>query len=148
MRFNRKMCPANDVFKTLRCQAIVQALDEELYECCDSNYLVFEGQEAEWKEESKYQRKRQSCPSNLMMMRRDGILTALRMMKMGMDQPDGSPERDLAAEVCHSIRIINDEFRDVVADIMYRKMKEDFQTKKRYIPGYKREQEWETLQEN
>eukprot|EP00971_Amphidinium_carterae_P242757 4820165-Amphidinium_carterae.1 len=70
MRFYRKMNPANDVFKMIRCQAIVQALDEELYECCTSDYLVFEGQEAECKEELKHQRTRQSCPSNLMMRRR------------------------------------------------------------------------------
>eukprot|EP00971_Amphidinium_carterae_P029513 581100-Amphidinium_carterae.1 len=148
MRFYRKMCPANDVFKNLRCQAIVQALNEERYECCDTDYLVFEGQEAEWREELKYRKKRQSCPSNLMMMRRDGILTAVKMMTMAMEQPDGSPEQDLAAEVCHSIRIINDEFRDVVVDIMYHKMKADFKTRKRHIPGYKIDQEWETLQEN
>eukprot|EP00971_Amphidinium_carterae_P328188 6459929-Amphidinium_carterae.1 len=141
------MNPANDVFKMLRCQAIVEALNEEHYACCDPNYLVFEGQEAEWKEELKRQRKRQSCPSNLMMMRREGVETALQTMKAGMAKPEGSPERDLAAEVCHSIRIIDDEFRDVVADKMYLKMKADYQTKKRYIPGYKRE-EWATIQEN
>eukprot|EP00971_Amphidinium_carterae_P351214 6491979-Amphidinium_carterae.1 len=51
MRFYRKMNPANDVFKMLRChglQAIMQAIDEALYECFCTDHLVFEGQEAEW----------------------------------------------------------------------------------------------------
>eukprot|EP00971_Amphidinium_carterae_P219606 4360091-Amphidinium_carterae.1 len=83
-----------------------------------------------------------------MMMRRGGVETALRVMRSGINQPDGSPEQDLAAEVCHSLRIINNDFRNVVAEIMYNKMKEDHQTAKRYVPGYQRKEEWETLQEN
>eukprot|EP00971_Amphidinium_carterae_P342240 6481482-Amphidinium_carterae.2 len=148
MRFYRKMTPTNDVFKIIRCQAIVKALEEAEYDCCDADYLVFEGQEREWKEELKNQRTRDTCPSNLMMMRRDGIAIALRVMQYGIDQPFGSSERDLAAEVCHSIRIINNEFRDVVADIMYKLMKEDQATIKRYVPGWHYQKEWETLKEN
>eukprot|EP00971_Amphidinium_carterae_P133704 2648437-Amphidinium_carterae.1 len=134
------MNPVNDVFKVIRCQAVIQALEEQHYECCDTDHLVFEGQEAEWKEELKHQKNRETCPSNLMMMRRGGIVTALRVMTSGVNQPDGSPEQDLAAEVCHSLRIINDEFRDVVADIVYHKMKKDHQMTKRCVPGYKRQQ--------
>eukprot|EP00971_Amphidinium_carterae_P129077 2556987-Amphidinium_carterae.1 len=148
MKYYRKMNPGNDVFKMLRCQAIVDALNEQKYACCDPNYLVFEGQEAEWIEELRHRAKRQSGPSNIMLMRREGVDTAIMMMKIGMAKPDGSAERDLAADICHQIRIIDDEFRDVVAEKVYNKMKEDYQTKKRYIPGFKREQEWAKLQEN
>eukprot|EP00971_Amphidinium_carterae_P262938 5216335-Amphidinium_carterae.1 len=148
LRYYRKMTPANDLFKVFRCQAIVQALEDEHYECCNSDFLVFEGQEAEWIEELKHQRSRDTCPSNVMLMRRQGVMTALRVMKYGVNQPPGSPEQDLAAEVCHSLRIINDDFRDVIADMMYKMLREDHQAKKRYIPGYKRTQEWDTLVTN
>eukprot|EP00971_Amphidinium_carterae_P098063 1940315-Amphidinium_carterae.1 len=73
MKFYRKMNPGNDVFKMLRCQAIVEALnEEEYYPCCSADYLVFEGQEAEWIEELQHRARRQSGPSNLMLMRREG----------------------------------------------------------------------------
>eukprot|EP00971_Amphidinium_carterae_P244684 4858049-Amphidinium_carterae.1 len=63
MKFYRKMNPGNDVFKTLQCQAIVEALNERrYYPFCDPDYLVFEGQEAEWIEELQKREKRQSGP--------------------------------------------------------------------------------------
>eukprot|EP00971_Amphidinium_carterae_P284041 5639532-Amphidinium_carterae.1 len=63
MKFYRKMNPGNDVFKTLRCQAIVEALNEqEYYPYCNPDYLVFEGQEAEWIEELQYRSRRHSGP--------------------------------------------------------------------------------------
>eukprot|EP00971_Amphidinium_carterae_P291422 5785755-Amphidinium_carterae.1 len=46
------------------------------------------------------------------------------------------------------MRIINDQFGDVVARKVYGMMRGDYQTKKRYIPGFKREREWAKLQDN
>eukprot|EP00971_Amphidinium_carterae_P034721 683378-Amphidinium_carterae.1 len=81
-----------------------------------------------------------------------GVDTAIRTMKIGiidgMATPDGSTDRDLAADICHQIRIINDQFRDIVANKIYYYMKDDYQTKKRYLPGFKRDKEWAKLQEN
>eukprot|EP00971_Amphidinium_carterae_P347710 6489837-Amphidinium_carterae.1 len=83
-----------------------------------------------------------------MLMRREGVDTAIRTMKIGMATADGSAEKDLAADICHQIRIINDQFRDVIANKVYHMMRDDYQTKKRYIPGFKKEKEWAKLQEN
>eukprot|EP00971_Amphidinium_carterae_P300723 5975103-Amphidinium_carterae.1 len=67
------MNPGNDVFKMLRCQSIVEALnEEEYYPCCCVDHLVFEGQEAEWVEELQYRGRRHTGPSDLMRMRREG----------------------------------------------------------------------------
>eukprot|EP00971_Amphidinium_carterae_P133114 2635996-Amphidinium_carterae.1 len=83
-----------------------------------------------------------------MLMRREGVNTAIQTMKIGMAKPDGSPEKDLAADVCHQIRIIDNDFRDVVANKIYRRMKLDYQTMRRYIPGFKPDYEWSKLEEN
>eukprot|EP00971_Amphidinium_carterae_P309582 6152263-Amphidinium_carterae.1 len=62
-----------------------------------------------------------------MMMRREGVDTAIRTMKIGMAAPEGSADGNLAADICHQIRIINEQFRDVVANKIYYKMKDDYQ---------------------
>eukprot|EP00971_Amphidinium_carterae_P311822 6198053-Amphidinium_carterae.1 len=143
------MNPGNDVFKMLRCQAIVEALNqEEYYPCCNTDYLVFEGEEAEWIEELQHRARRQSGPTDLMQMRRERVDTAIMTMKIGMATPEGSADRNLAADICHQIRIINDHFRDIVANKIYYQMRDDYQVQKRYMPGFKRDKEWAKLQEN
>eukprot|EP00971_Amphidinium_carterae_P098064 1940343-Amphidinium_carterae.1 len=69
-------------------------------------------------------------------------------MKIGMAAPERSADRNLAADICHQIRIINDQFRDIVANKIYYKMKDDYQVQKRYMPGFKRDKDWTKLQEN
>eukprot|EP00971_Amphidinium_carterae_P287722 5712096-Amphidinium_carterae.1 len=147
MRYFRIMTPLNDIFKVLRCKAIIEALDTN-FDCCDTDNLVFEGQEYECGEELKARRTRNSCPSDLWAMRRDGILNAIRVVKTGIEAPEGSPDRELAAEVCHNIRIINSEMRDVVANIVHDVMKKDAAIKKRYITGWQSQKEWDRLVEN
>eukprot|EP00971_Amphidinium_carterae_P261854 5194212-Amphidinium_carterae.1 len=127
MKYYRKMNPGNDVFKMLRCQSIVEALNDlQWYPCCCIDHLAFEGQEAEWIEALKDLEKRQSGLTDLMQMRREGVDTAVKTMRIGMAAPEGSADRNLAADVCHQLRIINDE----------------------YLPGWKADREWERLQEN
>eukprot|EP00971_Amphidinium_carterae_P290503 5767792-Amphidinium_carterae.1 len=83
-----------------------------------------------------------------MMMRREGVETAIKTMKIGMASPEGSADRNLAADICHQIRIINDEFRDIVATKIYYEMKRDYTLQKRYLPGWKGDREWTKLQDN
>eukprot|EP00971_Amphidinium_carterae_P091079 1802809-Amphidinium_carterae.1 len=69
-------------------------------------------------------------------------------MKIGMAAPEGSADRNLAADICHQIRIINEQFRDIVANKIYYQMKKDYTIHKRYMPGWKSDKEWTKLQEN
>eukprot|EP00971_Amphidinium_carterae_P269478 5345849-Amphidinium_carterae.1 len=55
---------------------------------------------------------------------------------------------ELAADICHQIRIINDQFREHVANKIYDKMRKDYTVQKRYMPGWKPQRDWERLQEN
>eukprot|EP00971_Amphidinium_carterae_P107276 2125416-Amphidinium_carterae.1 len=55
---------------------------------------------------------------------------------------------ELAADVCHQMRIINDEFRSHVANKIYDKMRQNQVVQKRYLPGWKPERDWERLIEN
>eukprot|EP00971_Amphidinium_carterae_P164962 3270250-Amphidinium_carterae.1 len=82
------MTPLNDVFKVIRCQAIIKALDQS-YDCCSPEHLVFEGQEHEWKEELKNRRERDSLPSDVIAQRRDGIALALAVMQNALSNHSG-----------------------------------------------------------
>eukprot|EP00971_Amphidinium_carterae_P303073 6022150-Amphidinium_carterae.1 len=149
MKYYRKMNPGNDVFKMLRCQSIVEALgDQQWYPCCCVDHLAFEGQEAQWIEAMEHLERRHTGLSDLMQMRREGVQTAVNTMKIGMAAPAGSPDRNLASEICHQLRIINEEFRDVVAVKVYHEMKKDYTLRNRYLPGWNTDREWEKLQEN
>eukprot|EP00971_Amphidinium_carterae_P002921 57156-Amphidinium_carterae.1 len=143
------MNPGNDVFKTLRCQAIVEALGEkEQYPFCNADYLVFEGQEEEWIEELRAREYRNSCPDDIVLMRREGVDMAIKTMRIGVRTISSSTQMELAADICHQMRIINEQFRDHVANKIYDKMKKDYQVQKRYMPGWKPEKDWTKLQEN
>eukprot|EP00971_Amphidinium_carterae_P337854 6474903-Amphidinium_carterae.1 len=106
LKFNRKMTPFNAIFKTYRCQAMVQAFegydDDQI-----ATGLVFEGQEHLDASPAGGEREGERHYRNIT----SGASSAAVRRHRQQAQSPGSVGHSVAIEICHSIRIQNAYYR-------------------------------------
>eukprot|EP00971_Amphidinium_carterae_P347791 6489983-Amphidinium_carterae.2 len=103
------MTPQNDIFKMYRCEAMVNAFRKSTDEKITKT-LVFEGQERLHTVPAGFTGQDPKTTK----LSKDSVTRAMQVRRAGQSQPEGTPDRTRAIDICHSIRITDTWYRDRV----------------------------------
>eukprot|EP00971_Amphidinium_carterae_P250188 4966413-Amphidinium_carterae.1 len=99
------MTAQNDIFKMYRCEAMVNAF----LECTDEEHLFSKDRHLHAKPAGSAAQDPERTK-----LSKDSVTRAMSVMRAGQSQLEGTPDRTLAIDICHSVRITDTWYRDQV----------------------------------